>query len=67
MAVLIAAAAAWKLPAPAPTSPTSGMKLAETAAPSSPAPAVSFGFASSISATAPLTTPADMLVPLSVM
>ena len=61
------AAATFRLPAPAPINPTSGMKLAECCSATFTCAGLSFEFASSISATAPLTTPADMLVPFRIM
>ncbi len=59
------AAAAFRLPAPAPTRPASGMNVADDCSVIFTCAGVSPLFASSTSATTPLTTPVDMLVPLS--
>ena len=57
----------FKLPAPAPTNPASGMNVAEYCSATFTSAGFSLPFASSISATVPATTPVDMLVPLNVM
>ena len=58
-----AAASTFTLPAPAPSSPAFGMNVLVSCSAAFASAGVSFGRSSSSSATAPLTTPAAMLVP----